>query len=182
MAEELHYNWTKFIAEADEMFDEMIKCYDNMFDGDLIVKHFYVRYAFMEVMYDYCERIMSEHGEAIQKELIPWIKAEHASGRLFNKDNWRPFRDEHLFTQMFIGYRRIFDYKGYLFQLSMDFGCPICRKPELCKYCKMDENPFHFELAFCGYADDRDPNISPAATLYTTSDGYMDQKMWYEKR
>lgn len=64
-------------------------------------------------------------------ELIPWIKNEHKENRLFDKTLWKPFRDHYHLHEMYYGYRRLFKYKHYYFQLVMETGCIL----DYCNYC-----------------------------------------------
>ncbi len=48
-------------------------------------------------------------------------------GRLFNKTLWKPFRNNNILYTMYYGYRKLFNYKQYIFHLSIE------------EYCELDE-------------------------------------------
>ncbi len=64
---------------------------------------------------------LSDHYKDDVKEAIrPWILEQYASGRLLERDQWRPFRDPCTYTRMYYGYRTLFVYHGAVyFQLTI---------------------------------------------------------------
>ena len=72
------------MAEGDVILHYMILHFENMLDGDTIIKHFSIRPGIYGRIYE-CDilRINEEYGVDIQKELIPWIRNEMNLGHLF---------------------------------------------------------------------------------------------------
>jgi len=144
--------WDRFLIEGDESFDFMRHNFESMFDGESRIKQFEIRYDVSCKGYT-TDEIYKEHGKDIEQELISWIRAEYESNRLFDKEKWKPFRDYYLFTHMYLGYRNIFQYKQYIFQLAVDWYCTT----DGCVYCKDScEALLGFQLALCGIKDDND--------------------------
>ena len=84
------------------------------------------------------------YNDDIQKELIQWIQKEVEEQRFFQKENWKPFHDPFHIHLMYLGYRKIFQYKNFYFQLAMEFECYV----ENCKYCEDKESYYRFSLMF----------------------------------
>ena len=105
------------VKKGEELFQYMIHNYDTMFDGDYI-KHFDVWYT-SHMMEGYYDEAIKECGKNnIKAELIPWIRKEFETNNLFNSENWRPERD-YDYCDMYLGYRKLFVYKQYYFQLQI---------------------------------------------------------------
>ena len=102
----LHF-WSKFLLQADELYNYMINNFDTMFEGISIIKHFEIREGYYLYITD-LEELTSNYGEDIQKNLIPWIKKEKEENRLFDKTLWKPFRDQEYLSFMYYGYRKLF--------------------------------------------------------------------------
>ena len=103
-------SWEEIEKEGDSLFNYMIHKFESMFDAESI-KEFNIR---DEGVYDICsEELMKKYGSAMEKELILWIREQYASGRLFNKENWKPFRDVYTFSTIYIGYNLMFNFNDY---------------------------------------------------------------------
>jgi hypothetical protein len=116
----------------------------NKEDGS--IKHFDMRYMSYG-MVGYYEEVFKEHGQEIHDAILPCIHEEYRSGRLLNKEDWKPFRDQLNLTHMYYGYRKLFMYDKYYLQLTMDEGCftmPDNQSLICCPY---------FEVALYGWKD-----------------------------
>ncbi len=144
----MSYLWEEFLIEGDELFNYMKHTFETMFEGDKIIKHFYITYGIYDLK-KYAKELNDQYCKEIQKELIPWIKNELEDDKLFDNTNWKPFRDDIYIEFMHLGYKKIFQYKNFYFQLILDESCGICN------YCKINnDNRTHFELALYGWKDD----------------------------
>ena len=167
--------WDEFLEKGDTMFQYMIHNYDSMFNDNMYVKHFNIR---DDGIYDLgTKQIKNTYDDEIQTTLVPWIQAEYESGRLFTKTLWKPFRDSYTLIDMYLGYRVMFIFKQYVFQLSIDIDCI----PEECKYCDGDEFNTHFELVLWGWKDAQSEFLQPDHTFIIPSDNYMPEKQWNMK-
>lgn len=140
-------SWTDFIVEGAALFDYMIQNFDSMFEGESIIKHFNIR---DEGIYDICsDEIMQKYGSAIEKELIPWIHDQFSQGQLFEKENWKPFRDRCSLSEAYLGYSQMFHYRDYYFYLVINQDY-IEYEPRKCKRI------VHFQLVLLyGLKDER---------------------------
>lgn len=177
MSENESFYWDKFLIQGDEFFYYMTYNFENMFDGESNIKHFYIRYGRRELMCN-AEEIYDEYSDDIQKELIPWIKKEFEKNNLLEKINWKPFRDQDLLNYMYLGYKRMFQYKEYYFQLAIDNEWS---ETENCKYCINKEYYPHFVLALYGWKDNSCENLQPDNCVSIPSDNIMPEWYWAKK-
>jgi hypothetical protein len=171
----MKFCWDRFLKEGEELFNYMIHNFDDMFDGNKI-KHFDIRY---EYIYDEgTQEIKERYGEDIQKELIPWIKKEFESNELINSTSWKPFRDQYTLSDMYFGYRKLFQFKHYYFQLAMESECDL----DDCKYCINDTNKIifspHFCLALYGWKDESSDILQPYNKVKIPLDNIMPESDW----
>ena len=122
--EDEHPYWDRFVEHGQYLFKRTTREYDTMLEGDSIVKHI----GFRVSGYEHIDRkildtIVRENGEPIQRELVPWIRAQHKGHMLFSPINWKPVNDMYVFIDMYMGYRKVFRYQQYYFQLSLSEGC-----------------------------------------------------------
>lgn len=167
-------DWQEYVKEAEQSYNYMINNYNDMFDGD-IIKHFDIRYVSCLVM-ECADDLEEECGTDIQKTLLPWIRNEHESSRLFEYINWKPFLDNWTFNDVYLGYRKLFTYKNYYFQLGVTFGM-YDDVPD-CKYCKNRDNVTHFELRLYGWKDENSEMIQTGNNLTTISNDLMPEVDW----
>jgi len=156
--------WDRFLKEGDELYDYMIHHFDAFFDGDSIIKHFDIRPGWDDIKSFYIENI--------QKELISWIHEEWKNHRLNNKDNWKPFRDQLHLTSMYFGYRKMFQYNQYYFQLALENCCGVC------VYCKAGESWNHFELALLGWKEENSIELKPHNFITILSNNNISNSFW----
>ena len=106
--------WERFLKEGDILYDYLITHYDDMFEPTGKIKRFDMTYMSMSVYHLY-EGVYEECGEQIHEEIIPWIHKEYHSERLFNKENWKPFRNQYRYTSMYYGYRKLFCFHNFFY-------------------------------------------------------------------
>jgi hypothetical protein len=173
--------WPRFLIEGDNLYDYMIHNFDTMFEDDTIIKHFQLRDGIYRGL-ENLEELTSNYGEDIQKNLIPWIKKEKEENRLFDKTLWKPFRDQYNFSEMYYGYKKLFQYKHYYFQLVMESECI----DENCKYCiasgavnsiSIILNP-HFGLALYGWKAKDSDMLQQNTDIKIPDDNMMAERHW----
>lgn len=110
-------DWEGCIYEVYSLYTYLCCHFDDMLDGDQI-RHFDIHYA-DSLMMGYYEDVAEKYGEEIHSALTPWIREEAKSGRLFETSYWKPFRVPYLYTACYAGYRKLFKYDKYFFQLTI---------------------------------------------------------------
>ncbi len=177
-------SWNKFLVEGDRLYDVLVKNFENMIDGDL-VKHFDIRDGIYRCIAD-TKQIEETDGIEIQKQLVPWIRNELKEGRLFDKNNWKPFRNQHQLIDMHYGYKILFVYKHYYFQLGIESFC----EADECKYCghtkdiyfeEHEDNSEHFLLALYGWKNKDSDELQPSKKVSLTPDNIMPHRHWISK-
>ena len=172
LLEKMPYNWDKFVIEGDVLYEYMVHNYETMFDGKSIIKHFAIRPWFYGY-YSECDDLLEQNNFDIQHNLIAWIDNERMTGRLFDKTNWKPFREQELFTCMYLGYKKMFPYNHCYLQLIIESRCGDC------DYCKDSTSGKHFELALFSWEENA--TIQPYDTLVISSDNSMPERYWNRK-
>jgi hypothetical protein len=169
-------SWDRFLVEGGVLFKYMTKNYQDMFDGD-IIKHFSIR---NEGCVDIgSDELIKEHGPEIEKELVVWIRNEIEKKTLFDNNNWKPFRDKYTITDMYLGYKRLFQFKHYFLQLAIDECADEC---EDCNYCLTDDIKTHFQLVLFGWkVNENDTFIEPYTNFPIMPDNIMPEKFWNMK-
>ena len=167
--------WKEFIEEGNEIYNYMINNFNDMID-DTTIRHFDIEYGPYD-MISHVDDIKKKYFYDIQKEIIPWIKKE--SKALFEYDNWMPFRDSDVLTIMFLGYRKMFFFKQYMFQLTMRLVCDS----GTCEDCKLVDyiSTIHFRVALYGWKDDNN-KIHPEDLFIPLEDNIMPDSYWYYER
>jgi hypothetical protein len=172
------FRWEPIVEEADKLFEYLLHNYDNMLDGEEKVKHFDILsgdYFLIGEAYEIKEKYCNE----IQCELVPWIRAESKTRDLFKIENWRPFRDPELVTDMFLGYRKFFYFKHYIFQLTMSWHCD--NDTYVCKYCKKEDYGRHFGVALYSQRDLKYDKLEILDILPILDDIFYPELLWFEK-
>ena len=173
--------WNRLKREGETLYDYLIHNYDKLFDGDNI-KHCYIRDGIYCNIAD-TDEIYEKYGQDIQLELLPWIQNEFNENRIFDKTLWKPFRDSYTLYHMYLGYRKLFRYKHYIFQLSMESECSDFD----CKYCidYIDNiEPVitpHFCLALYGWKEENSDMLQPYKMTIIPIDNMMLDKHWQIK-
>ena len=175
-------SWDRLVLEGETLYTYMINNYDKMFDGEKTIKHFGIAIGSIGFG-DYVNEIKEKYHTDIQNELIPWIKKEIESNNLFQNKNWNTFRDPDILVWMFLGYRKMFQYKQYIFQLSLDASCGYEFADVFCKYCSnkeynSGEDTARFLLVFYGWKDEKYENLQPEDFLTISDDYLMPESFW----
>ena len=110
-------NWRVLAEECDKLFEDFVPHYKNMLDGEDKIKHFCMKGRSWGLMEDVNE-IREEIKDDIQRQLVPWIKNEFQKNDLTNIENWRPVRDFYLIIDVYLGYKKLFQYKHYFFYIN----------------------------------------------------------------
>lgn len=170
----IDHTWNSIVKEGEDLFNYMTNSFEEMFDGT-IIKHFDIRY---EDRYDVgSEEVKEEYGEDIHNELVSWIRKEKEEGYLFDSKIWKPFRDKATHTDGYIGYRRLFRYKHYYFQLIVELGCEL----DECNYCKIGDRKNHFVLTLYGWKDENIPTLQPDNHVTVLADNLIPDVDWNRK-
>jgi hypothetical protein len=166
--------WKSHVEEGKKLYDYLITNFHDMFDGD-IIKHFNFRYV-SPLNIPYINEIKDKYLNIIQPELIFWIKNEFNDNCIFDNNNWKPFRDRYEIDLMYLGYKKLFQYKQYYFQLAIESDILDDRVD--CKYCKKGDSLIHFELALYGWKDEKNDKIQPYNEFIINLDCMMPEKDW----
>jgi hypothetical protein len=175
--EKYGWNLDRFEEEGDILFKYMLQDFDNMFDGKNKIKHFDIISGVNDLRTYVCH-IKKQYRKDIERDLIQWIQKEFENNDLFQPTNWRPFREQFIFTSMFLGYRKMFQYNQYMFQLSLSDWCQDCCS---CNYCKEDiddKECIHFYLAFYGWKDDNNTKLQPYNHPDLSEENRLPESFW----
>jgi hypothetical protein len=178
---EQKYSWELdiFGKDGEALFDYMIRNFYTMFDGDNKIKHFDV-YSGVYDLRSYVLDIKTNYMDDLQQDLIPWIKQEFENKELFQPTNWRPFCDPFILTSKFLGYRKMFQYKHYIFQLSL---LDWCHDSYSCNDCKDDDmynDCIHFYLAFYGWKDGIHEKLQPYNYIILSDNDKLPEQFWLD--
>jgi hypothetical protein len=168
-------NWNTFLEEGNELFNYMTNNFKSMFKNNMIT-HFKV----IDGIYPSIDKddiIINTHINNIEKELINFIKKESESKLLFDKTNWKPFRDKLSLTTMYLGYKKLLYFKQYYFQLGIDHYCEI----DNCEYCINTRILPHFVLALYGWKDNTSNRLQPYEYVEIPEDNIMPEWDWNRK-
>jgi hypothetical protein len=176
----MKHQWDRFLIEGNALYDILTTKFDSLFDGN-IIKHLTIIDGVYRRIKN-TDEMTNEISDDIEKILYPWIKNELKEGRLFDKILWRPFRDNNVLTSMYYGYRKLFKYKEYIFQLAMETYCEL----DECLYCNptgidrsfCSENSEHFSLALYGWTDDNSNILKPYNQVVIPEDSIMPEIHW----
>jgi hypothetical protein len=123
---------------------------------------------------DETDYIKEKYISDIEAELLPWIKKEGSA--LFEYNNWIPFRHEYSMTEMYLGYRKMFIYKEYVFQLSLVSDCSYNIRCNSRKF----GNSIHFVASYYGR---KEGNIIQPDEIFTLlEDNIIPEEYWYLER
>ncbi len=173
--------WNDFIIEGDALYNHMINNFNSMIDENEI-KHFKIIDGIYRHIDD-TEKMTEEYYNSIQLELILWLKNEYEEERLFDKTLWKPFRNQSFLSYMYYGYRKLFQYKHYIFQLAIESYCEL----DECKYCNHTkdinfsiccENSQHFCLALYGWKEEGSNMLQPYNDSIIPDNNIMPEEHW----
>ena len=161
--------YERFLQEGAELFTCLKNNFKDVFENEDTLVLFDITDKRRCYYYKEIEKIKDKYFNDIQKELIVWIHNEHASGSLFLESNWKPFRDLDIMTTMFFGYKRMFKYKQYYFQLIMDGYIDDCEG---------NDKRVLFELNLYGWMDDTHEKLQPDDMAIIPPDAMMPSWYW----
>jgi hypothetical protein len=170
-------SWENIAKEGDELFDYLIHNYKNMFDKEEKIKHFDIDIGWF-MLFEESREVKEKYNDEIQRELVPWIKKEFQNNELFKIENWKPFRNQHIYTHMYLGYRKLFQYKQYIFQLSLLSRC-YNNIPTFSNEKKI--MGAIFELQLCGWKEINHEKLQPANIITILDDNIVPKSFWDEK-
>lgn len=167
--------WDRFVVEGDELFEYMTHNFETLFENTRI-KHFNIR---DDKIYDLGrDEIMDNYNQELEDTTLQWIREEQKAGRLFQKDLWRPVRDSYLLTSMYLGYRKIFQFKHYVFQLAFETDCE--KYP--CEDCDALEDDYypegHFTLSYMGWKEEGKEALQPKNRIVFLEDNFIPKWYW----
>ena len=111
--------WERFEQEADQAYSYLVANVDHMIKGKRVL-HFSIQPSWNGSTIRYYEQIKQAHQKELEGLVILWVRQERDAGRLFIRENWKTYRHTLDHTASFIGYRGLFCFKEYVFQLSVD--------------------------------------------------------------
>ncbi len=115
--EKVPFHWDRFLIEGDALFEYMTHNFETMITGNTIT-NFDIE-AGLYWLSSEAEELCDKYKLDIQANLVPWIMEEYNTHRLFNKENWKPFRDLCQLTSMHFGYKILFEYNNHYLQLGI---------------------------------------------------------------
>ncbi len=167
-------DWDKFIKEGDIIYNYLLNHFDQMFNSDLTIKHFDMTYMSYS-MGKYYEEVYDKYGKQIHDAILPWIHEEYRSGRLLNKIDWKPFRDQLSFTQMYYGYRKLFLFEKYYLQLAIVNGLYDSPDELSLKSC------ICFEVALYGWKNNEIHTLQPLNDVIISDNMRIPEQHWERK-
>jgi hypothetical protein len=159
-------DWNNFIVRGEFLFNQMVNSFNYMIQNNTINN-----FIIIDIRKRFSLEFINKFNQKeIQKELISWIKTEYIEDRLFQKNNWKPFRDLCDLCSAVLGYNKMFHYKNYYFQLIVD--------SEYYKNTLDDDNFVFFGLAIYGWKDDNLDMLQPDNKVIIPSDNIMPKWYW----
>jgi hypothetical protein len=136
----------QLLKRKDELYKALVSQFEEMFDRDHI-RHFTVR---SEGVCDLVpSRDLEKYTKDTEKDLIKWIYNEHNNGELFIKENWKSYIDRDTITDIFIVYKKLFQFENYYFGLLFDDECNKSDCPECVDYFGY----YNFQLLLYGWKE-----------------------------
>ena len=135
----------------------MLEHVESMFNEDHTLLFVDIRY-FSDSCRDHVKDVTDTCGDDIIRAYSIWLLQEKEKG-LFNRDNWQIYRNRDEMTDMYIGYRTLFVYQQYYFQVSYDF--------------------YFFALGLYRWKDESCEALQPDQRFVILSDHIMPERDWY---
>jgi len=169
------WRWNDFLEEGDESLQYMLDYFPYMLDAHSI-RHFDIQDVSYTMKVE-VNTIKELYMKEMESALIPWIMAEYKENRLMEKSQWKPFRNRIFIDCMYLGYRRLFPFKHYYFQLTIESGC----RCEDCLHSSTPDYAAHFELALYGWTEDNCTFVQPDNKVTIGDDHQMPEEDWIRK-
>ncbi len=163
--------WDQFIDDGKKHYNYMINNYSNLIN-DSNISHLSLQPGLCRFIHEH-KIIQAEYLLEIEKELINWITIEYNNGNLFNEQLWKPFRDCIYLAEMKLGYKKIFKFKHYCFQLTLEKECE-----DDCKTCGGIYTGIHFNLSFYGWLNEDSKYIQPENKFQISDDCMIPEGYW----
>ncbi len=168
--------WEKCLQKYPIYFDGMTKNVETMLTRPFMDNYFIIHDSFFNDLDD-VDDLKPKYYDTIIKKLIHWIKHEMKE-YFFEKENWKPFENYCSSRDMVIGYRKLFRYKKYYFQLAIDNLC--CENFFDCTQCQDMQYHSHFVLLYRGWMDKKHKKLQPKDYNYHVllPDNTIPDKWW----
>ncbi len=168
-------DWDKFLLEGDILFKYMLRDFKSMINGH-VIKDFEIEDSINRISIDI--DVNNEfYKNDIQTLLISWIQKEYESGRFFEKKLWRPVRDWQCLSFYGLGYKILFQYKNYYFQLCID-SYEFIKQYEFDNKGINETNSVYFSLAFFGWKNEESDRLQPGNKYCIPPDNAMPDVFW----
>jgi hypothetical protein len=161
--------WSDLLIEGEELFDYLCHHFYDLFDKNNNIKDFNLT-PVTPLMMGYYENVNELYGKLIHDAIIPWIHEEYQSNRLITKELWKPFRVPWEHNIMYYGYRKLFIYDKYYFQLSL-----VNDSDEIDGILT---RWVHFEVALYGWKVEGVDTLQPSNTVKILQDMMMPEENW----
>lgn len=148
----------RFIVEGEELYQYMLEHFDHMFNEDHTLIFVDIRY-FSDSCRDYVKEVADSYRDHIIRAYSLWLLQEKECGRLFDKTHWQIYRNRDEMTDLYLGYRTLFVYQHYYFQVSYDF--------------------YFFALGLYGWKDESCEALQPDRRSIILSDHIIPEREWY---
>jgi hypothetical protein len=162
-------SWDELLKEGDQLFDYLCRHFYNLFDHNNNIL-FFDMWPATNIMHGYYEKINKEYGKSIHDTIVPWIHEEYKSGRLTNKEHWKPFRIPYQYTLMVYGYRKLFMFDKYYFQLILSNDRDMIDEVFTHYVC--------FQVALYGWKSDGSEALDRSTHVPVSDDMLMPEKDW----
>jgi hypothetical protein len=156
------YRLKQYREDGNDLYDYMHSQLHTNIDHCNTIKYFVIR-DFPNMSYCRLDEVKKDYEMTIQPELLEWIKNERSKNRLFNRENWKVFPELWEYTRVYIGYRILFPYQQFYFQLVFDYFYN-------CVHECNDDSELHFQLALYGWNDETLECIQPDNKYKMTCD------------
>jgi hypothetical protein len=164
--------WSDLLTEGNQLFEYLCRHYSDLFDQHGNIKDFDIT-PVSPIMMGYYEKVNEQYGKEIHTLIIPWIHEEYRSRRLTNSELWKPFRVPWDHNTMYYGYRKLFLFDKYYFQLTL-----VNDRDEingiLTKWV-------HFEAALYGWKNEGIDTLQPLNKVCVLADMMMPEENWIWK-
>lgn len=168
------FKWSEFLIVGDKLFNYMIHNYNIMINNNKL-RHFEI-IDYRDKVDKFDMKILDDLNDnylkSIEDLLIPWIETQHKTGQLFEKSNWKPFRDQEDRLSCVLGYKILFQYNKYYFQLVINLA--YVSPKELIMYG-------YFQLSLIGWKENDKEKLQPDNHVTIQSNNSMPDWYWDEK-
>jgi hypothetical protein len=153
------YYMNDLIKDAEELYDYLLNRIDTMFYPDKTLIFVNLCGFTSETDTHILHNISLQYGEELRLAFGTWLHHEIENNSIFDRENWQIFRKVDLMTHMYLGYRILFIYHHYYFQVSYDF--------------------YFFGLVLYGWKEADKEKLQPDNRVNIPDDKYMPEDDWY---